>query len=383
MTNSDFPEVWRLDFDAVDALVEQALRQREADRNRRTLHDGRWDMVAKEVYGWSRAKTYLAAIICGLVARATDERADPRALQSSAPYGYAAASLWKVFLAHAQGEIDLLNLKGAPFNNSPFYGKRRVSADWENVATANRPILERTLELLDEIALMDQDKAKSALRGFLYSVPDHADKGRLVAKVDSLDLKSFFVSLDLFLLDAGEGGRRAQAMVAAAMALVHADKISTPQSVNDPSRTIPGDVRVTGDDQDGRRLALFAEAKQKRISREDIGTYADEIKQYDPRGLGMYAALVNDRSSARSERVKPLPDWSQILESEGVLMTVWSGPQEMVREAIVWSGLAADVAVARFVELLASYLQHVEVDESTILEWRELASRFGVVTEAR
>jgi hypothetical protein len=50
----------------------------------------------------------------------------------------------------------------------------------------------------------------------------------------------------------------------------------------------------------------------------------------------------------------------------------------MVREAIVWSALAADDAVARFVGLYVRYLRHVDVDQRTIDDWLARAKAFGV-----
>jgi hypothetical protein len=223
-------------------------------------------------------------------------------------------------------------------------------------------------------------EAGSALRSFLWAAPDAADARELVIDRSEthVDLPVFFDALDSFLLDDGENGRRAQAMVAASFALVHPENVDTPASVNDPSRSLAGDVRVLGTVQGVGSLALFAEAKQKLTHPEWVGQFVEEIKQKSPGGVGAYAALVNDRVRQRAKRASALPTWRSVLDETGVLMSLWENPADMVREAIVWSALAADDAVARFVGLYVRYLRHVDVDQRTIDDWLARAKAFGV-----
>lgn len=385
MNDTNQSTAWRLDLDAADALVERMLVQRDADRRNKVIHNAYWASVAEEVYGW-RAKTYLAAIMCGLVARATDARANPLSLQVGDPgsFGYSAPTLWQIIRSYAQGNVDLRNLKNQPFNNSPFYGKRLISRDWENVSPANRPILERTVELLERIAEMDGDQAVSALRGFLYNVPDDPARRKVgVLTAERLDLVGFFDRLNLFLESDGEQGRRAQAMVAAALALVHPDRIDTPRSVNDPSRKLAGDVRVLGEHPDSGRYALYAEAKQTRVEPELVDQFADEVRRSDDAGVAAYGALVNARSYARSRRALPLPSWREVLAQRGVVMAIWEDPAVMVRDALVWSGLDIRTGIGMFVERYVSYLQYIEVDVATITELAASMAEVGIEVSTR
>ncbi|GMA37551.1 restriction endonuclease, SacI family [Demequina litorisediminis] len=298
---------WQLDLAAAEIVMEQALAQRTADRANDNFVAGEWAEVSREVYGWAQAKTYLAAVLCGLVARATDARANPLSLQvgdDAGTFGYAATSLWQVIQGVAHGRVDLRSLKSQPFNNSPFGGKRILSSDWANVAPRNRPLLARTVSLMANVAEMSRSDAAQALRDFLSAVPDATLPSVLEAHLATshLDLVAFFESLETFLLDDGENGRRAQAMVAAAISLVHPLGTFTPKSVNDPSRTTPGDVSVTGVTSLGRRRGLYVEAKQKYTPAEWVGQFAHELAERDPAGVGAYAALVNDRTERSARR---------------------------------------------------------------------------------
>jgi hypothetical protein len=375
---------WQLDLGRAEAVVEQALSQREADRATAVFRPNEWADIAREVYGWRRAKTYLAAVFTGLVARATDGTANPLSLQvgdDDSSRGYAATSLWQTVQVQAQGRIDLRNLKSQPFNNSPFYGKRVLAADWENVATFNRKVLTRTVELMEAVSFMSKEEAAAALRSFMFAIPDSVldEHASIDFAATQVDLLALFESLEAFLLDDGENGRRAQAMVAASFAMLHPDHIDTPKSVNDPSRLLAGDVRVVGTVPQRGRLAMYAEAKQKYTPPEWVDQFATEIKETDPTGTGAYAALVNERAMTRGRRVSGLPHWRDVLRDTGVLMSIWDNPSDMVRDAIIWSGLEVPEAVGMFVDLYARYLQHVEVEPSTVREWRLRAASFGVV----
>jgi hypothetical protein len=375
--------LWQFSLRQAESTIESALAQRSADRVNHDFVPNDWAHIGQEVYGWARAKTYLAAVLCGLVARATDARADPLSLQvGEHEGGYAATSLWQVIQVHTQGRIDLKQLKSQPFNNSPFTGKRRIERDWQNVAAFNRPRLDRTIELLESVATMTDDEARDALRSFLFTSPDAKQVTVLRASVaeGSLDLSAFFEALDTFLLDDGENGRRAQAMVAAAFGLVHGELVDTPRSINDPSRGQPGDVRVvrSGDGESPR--ALFAEAKQKTTPPEWVDQFADEIHAHSIGGTMGYAALVNARASVKGRRLSELPDWREVLKDRGVVSAIWTNPADMVRDAIIWSALDAHTAIVRFVELYASYLVHVETTPSTVEQWRLLAKSCGIET---
>jgi hypothetical protein len=331
---------WKLDFDAADAAIYQALAQRSADRVNDAFAPNEWADISREVHGWP-AKTYLAAVLCGLVARATDELANPLALQVGGDenfHGYSATSLWQAIQNHAGGRVDLRNLKDQPFNNSPFTGKRVISRDWQNVATRSRPLLERTIDLLYSVSKMTMDEAKDALRSFLWGLPD----------------------------------------AAGALAMVHPDDVDTPHSVNDPSRTLPGDVRVTEKTFAAGSLGLYAEAKQKPTTPEMVRHFAEEITSKSPGGVAAYGALINESVQKRSRRAQPLPAWRDVLHETGVLMTIWDNPSDMLREALMWSGLRVNEGVSRFTLLYTQYLRHVEVPETTVNEWLALAKTFGV-----
>lgn len=375
-----------LDLSDVEATFVAALDQREADL-RNSYVPNEWADISKEVYSWTTARTYLAPVLCGLLARSVSESADPLSLQVSDAGdsgSYAAASVWTLIRGHAEGRMFLQNLKGAPLNNSPFNGKKRVDVHWSNVSSVNAPRFARLVQLLTDVSTMSQAEARAALRSFLYAAPNPPATDMFGASVEAggVSLQSMFTEVERFLQDNSENGRRGQALTAAAFALIHGDGVDTPQSINDPSRGAPGDVRVLRAEEP--RRALFAEAKQKVVQGEALTSFATEVREFDASGVTGYAALANRKTVAtgRARQDLALPDWRSILDETGTLMAVWDNPADLIRDAIVWSALDVTTAVARLSALYARFLGHVEVDEKTIPQWREAAERFGVLLEA-
>jgi len=376
---SSVPEV--LDMADGEVTVTSALSQRLADRRAaQPPAPGSWSKVKDEVYAWKGAKTYLAMLLVGLIARATSDKADARSLQANSgqPGSFNAARVWEIFYNHAEGRLFLLNLKRVPFNNSPFYGKRHFDPNWENVRSGNRVRLSRLAHWLDSLNTMSAEEAGVALRDFMSGIPDSPNAQLVKVTASGVSLPAFFEATEQFLLDNSEGGRRGQAFVAACFGLIHGDRVFTPSSVNDPSRNEPGDVRVT--ETDPERLALFVEAKQKLVKAADVHSFAKEVRQHDPTGVAGYAALVNDQHASRSS-LAGLPSWQEILEKDSVLMRIWSSPAELLSEAIFWSALDIDSAAAAFSALFARYLVHVGVEVETAQAWRDAIAGCGVVLE--
>jgi hypothetical protein len=378
---SESPAPEALDMSEVEVTVTSALSQRAADRRAaQPPTTGYWNKVREEVYTWKGAKTYLAMLLVGLVARATSDKIDARSLQANSgqPGSFNAARVWEIFYNHSEGRIFLLNLKRVPFNNSPFYGKRYLDPNWENVRPANRARLTRLATLLDSVNAMTKQQAAAALRDFMTGIPDSPNAQLVKATASGVNLPALFEATEQFLLDNSEGGRRGQAFVAACFGLIHGDRVFTPTSVNDPSRSEPGDVRVT--ETATERVALFVEAKQKLVKAADVHSFAKEVRQHDPTGVAGYAALVNDQHASRSS-LAGLPTWQEVLEKDSVLMGIWSNPAELLGSAIIWSARGIDSAAAEFSALFARYLVHVGVEAETVQAWRDAVAGCGVMLE--
>lgn len=363
---------WRLSLDAVDNTVADALRQRKAflthgaDQSR--LPEV-WRVRAQTVLGWTR-RTHFATVMAGLLARATDESANPLCLQlGDRSIGrYSAASVWQKYYDRAAGEgVSVNGLKRSPFVNGVYDQKKDLERGWAN--NENSREVDQVVEWMEDLATLDKASAMLALCAFLIEVPDAAQAldGEFTV-THAVDPVALFSAVKAFLDGDAEDGRRAQAFVAACLATVHPDKVDMPRSVNDPSRRAPGDAYAN---EDG--LALFAEAKWKTVSQADLEQFSNEVGARVPGAIAMYAALVNADSR------KPVADLESVVTANTKTLTaIYDSPEALLRSALVWSAKPLDEGVTEFLGHFLEYLEHIDVAPATMTKFLEVAQGLGV-----
>lgn len=362
---------WRLDRNAVDNTVADALRQRQAYLRHGADQSGlplAWRDRARTVLGWPR-RTHFAAVLAGLIARSTDELANPLCLQlGDGSLGrYGATGVWEKYFDRAIGEVSVNGLKRNPFVNGVYDQKRDLERGWAN--SDNSREVDEVVGWMEELATLDRDAARAALHAFLVEIPDAAmtvDGEFAIAR--SIDPGELFHVVKTFLAGDAENGRRAQAFVAACLATVHPEKVDSPRSVNDPSRRAPGDAYAN---QDG--LALFAEAKWKTVTQADLEQFSKEVGMRAPGAIALFAALVNADSG------KPVANLeAEVTNNTGTLTAIYDSPEDLLRSALVWSGRPIDVAAAAFLGNFLQFLQHIEVAPTTVTRFKEAAASLDI-----
>lgn len=365
---------WHLDLEAVEDAARDALRRRRAYLGNPGAADslpGVWRERSVEIQS-NKYRTHFAAVVTGLLARATDAEANPLSLQvggrPAQPGRYSAQSVWARFYAVAQGSISVNGLKSSPFVNGVYDQKKLLERGWsdnENTAT-----VDRLVGWMEEVAGLTRAQAESALDGFLLEVPDAPSVETVDYRaLEYLSVPEVLLTVENFLIADTENGRRGQALVAACLSLVHGEDVETPVSINDPSRRTPGDVWLIND-----ASRLVAEAKQKTVRSSDIRSFAKEVGDRLPDGVAAYAALVNADSK------KPLGgEWRTISDTQGVLTAIYDSPAELLRDAVIWSGMAFTPAVTRLCGLLRRQLIHLDVSPSTLAALDEALAVIRVV----
>ncbi|MCF8526878.1 MAG: restriction endonuclease, SacI family [Candidatus Nanopelagicales bacterium] len=365
---------WHLDLEAVENAARDALRRRQAYRQNPAAAvtlPVLWRDRSVEIQA-SRFRTHFAAVVTGLLARATDAAANPLSLQvggKPTPLGrYSAQSVWARFYGVAQGSISVNGLKSSPFVNGVYDQKKLLERGWSD--NANTATVDRLVGWMEEVAGFTRAQAEAALDAFLLEVPDAPSLATVdYQALEHLSVVEVLLTVENFLIADTENGRRGQAFVAACLSLVHGDDVETPVSINDPSRKTPGDVWLVNDTS-----RLVAEAKQKTVRSSDVRSFAKEVGDRLPDGVAAYAALVNADSK------KPLgSEWRAISETQGVLTAVYDSPAELLRDAVIWSGMAFTPAVTRLCGLMRRQLIHLAVAPSTLGAWDEALAIINVV----
>lgn len=389
---------WRFSASNAEENLMSLLVRRDALRNEpdfdpddaQFLHkhglSGEWITHGRTAYQW-KVRSPLALLLCGLLARATDASVDPLSIQAnSGDYGYNAAGLWKdVIVKHASGRISLRKLKSVPLNNSPFNGKRRLETNWQNTSSTSKEVITELHEMLTEVDGMSPSQAEAALLAVFLVAPDEAGMARgarsrqdtsypqLVSLVEFADSVTNFISLN------SDDGRRAQAFVTACLEVALADRITTPASINDPSRNSPGDVKSLLSVEAKDAGPLFVEVKDKLARRPEVEQFIKEVQSYDGQASAGYAALANTPAAEGAVALhSQIPAVEELIKSTGIPLVVWKSPLELLSQAAIWSGLPTSEVVWLCAHNYLKWLDHLDTGKNdSPADWEQRILSMG------
>lgn len=347
-----------------------------------------WVNNSRKAYSWA-TRTPLAMVLCGLLSRASNPFVDPYSLQEgSGEFGYNAHGLWSsVIYKHGSGIISLNRLKEIPFNNSPFNGKRSLDLTWPNMSEKSRKPITEAYKMLTSVSEMSPDQAKTALLSFLVAAPEPPISVSAFAFGDEDDLSKVTITLQEFcdevrnfILVNSDGGRRAQAFVAACIDVAKPGQTHTPASVNDPSRSSPGDVK-TFTERNGKKHhgPFFVEVKDKIVRRENVESYLVSVKQFSDQASAGYAAFANtDEVESKAATASQLPSAEKLTVSSGVPTILWRSPLELMSQVMAWSAIPASAAIWRCAHNYRYWLNHLDtgVNDSPA-EWERRMRKWG------
>ncbi|MGH7965819.1 MAG: restriction endonuclease, SacI family [Candidatus Binatia bacterium] len=310
------------------------------------------------------AKTYMPMLGTALLARATSEWVDTLALkETSGPHAYSARGLGHEVLvpASVKHQFDIRTTGREPLNNQPFFRNDRVDA----VERVRFPEAHRYLvECLQRVNELSSDDAVMALAAFIRVGFERARSVTHATLEDvALGLIASVSAAETLLAEDIEGGKRAQAMTAAAFDVVYgADRVRS-LLVNDPSRHFPGDVQAL--DPIGRAV-VSAEVRAKPIPRTEVEQFARALAEA---GItrGMIIALApNQPDFAASELVE------QLARERGVLMTITTSIYDLLLTAFAWSPKPLPEVLAEFPRRVSERLRGIDAEARTVRRWEDL-----------
>lgn len=344
-------------------------------RARRRLEEAiTWSQSARDVpldwldravlVGEAPAKTYTPMLGTALLARATDDRVDALALkETSGERAYSARGLGHAVLVPASVEFqfDIRTTGREPLNNQPFFRYDRVDAAERVKFPAHHRYLVECLEAANDLS---SDEALGALAAYLRvcfqraaSVIDDDLQG--VAS----GIRAIITAAKMLLAEDAEGGKRAQALVAAVFDVVYgSDRVRT-RLVNDPSRDFPGDVQAL---ETVGRVILSAEVRAKPMPATEIEQFARVLAQA---GVTRSMAVV----LAPNQPKLPYSDIAERLATElGVLTTVIDNVDDLLLTAFAWSPKPLPEVLAAFPDRVAQRLRSIDANRATVERWMAL-----------
>lgn len=265
-----------------------------------------------------RSSTVVAALGTAILAKATDQRVDVFALldRGEAPDSYSARSLADGVWARHRAELDVdLGANGAnPLNNTPFIGKTRID---EITGVRNQAGWAHFITCMEALkSLPSSAEARQALRGFILARSRSLLPSLNVAPQagDDLTSSALLEAIDGYVAEDSEGGRRAQACVAALLDAAFGSDRVVVGVINDPDRHAPLDVSVT-DGGDGFVIAM--EVKDKPVLDCHVRSSIEKtVKDHSLRNLGFVAV-------SKQQEIRNFDDVTRWAARHGVKVTIF------------------------------------------------------------
>jgi len=328
-----------VDRRTAEGVFQQALRLARSDVALPAEWIERTDRVAA-----STNKTFTPALGTALLAKATDRHVDAFSLREGGSHkSYSARSLAKNVLVPCSrvADIDIRTTGAEPLNNQPFLRADRIGVEL-NVRRGTEADLAYLCECLARADFLENETALAALAAFLRSrikasgeLEEVGIEGRPLVMARLVEATAAFVAAH------SEGGKVGQAVIAAALDLVHGE-VRT-RRINDPSRGWTGDIGVFVQG----RISLSVEVKQRPFVESEVLQFIDRLgAERVPRGL-----------------VAALGQGNAPLDTERLAASAWTR-----------FGIALDIVLG-FRRLLLDVIRHIRGDPH---EAMDLLPKFGL-----
>ena len=315
------------------------------------------------------SKTFIAMLGTALIARATDPRVDPTVLKATADpapgfIAFSARGVATGALAPLAVEFALdIGTRGRePLNNQPFFHNLTVHRGM-TVHTRVRPHLDDFVSTLERLRELPEEDLIPALAAFVALRRRSARRptrrveisGSVWTTADLIEATSDFVT------SYPEEGRRGQALVASVLDLVF-DNVRVGH-INDPGRTVPGDVYAGPGDGDPN---ISIEVKQKPVSASDILSWAASVAKAGLR-RGMYVLLAPTQAELDIQAIT-----LETLNVHGVSTRIIPGPRSLMQEAMIYSRFDVNGFMTEFPTKMLERLEEVGVASESLHEWETL-----------
>ncbi len=286
-----------------------------------------------EICETHNVRTHIAFLGTAILAKATDRSIDPFSIKatSSRPGAYSARGFGHGVLVPNAAElgIDLGTRGREPLNNQPYFRSVEVSSEMP-IKENSRPALDATMQVLADLSrVATEDEARAVLRAFIkvrrgyrrvYPEASHGVLG--ISSADFADETHSFVA------DSSEGGRRAQAAVAGLLAARFGPDRIVSNLVNDPDRSLPGDVGVR-DVDDPDKWAMLFEVRDKPVTVSDIRIFAEKAIEAGCPRAGMAAIASRQPQLDLREQIA-------FASEHGLLLRYFSGSRDLVYSLLFW-----------------------------------------------
>lgn len=321
-----------------------------------------------EQLGALETKTYIAALGGALLAKATDDRVDSLAQDMKAgAHGYSLRVVTEHLAERNHGRFHMGATGRNPLNNRPFLGGPSRIDEFTKINKGARPSFELFRDALVDLNRMNRSQAFEALAAWTrvrmaVQVKEQEEARQSLSLSTTLDPTELFETTELFVREDTEGGRRGQAMVAAALDCAFENVVLQP--INNPR---PGDVRVLR----GNHVVWAIEVKQAAVEEQTAFDLAREAHALGA-SLAMLVAIADDQQPLDRERVR-----RRALKDHRVMLEVVESVGELLSTVCVFSTTTLEEMVERFPGHYAERMREHGVSMAGRRRWSQLVEARG------
>jgi hypothetical protein len=354
----------------INAEIAKAVLFEEAKRAKSEPSNPAWVKRCEELHKLCDkiAQTHIAALGTALLAKAVDVNVDVYSLKRTqgGPRAYVARALAKdVLAAYApQLEIDIGVYGREPLNNQPYFRESRISREMPVKANA-RPALFYLVDILDQLDRIETpEKAREALRTYIQVRRGHFRRPLAAALAGATSIDELAKRIVAFTSSGSEGGKRAQAAAAGLLEAAFGEARVRTTRVNDPDRTLPGDVGVLIS-ADGLGWERVFEVRDKAVTEADLHHFINKASTAGVGRVGMVSAAA---------RQAPL-DWSDLRAQtarRGMQLVVYEGWANFLSEVVFWSSAPIAQLGPEAIAAIDRRLIWFDVEPDTLTAWRRL-----------
>lgn len=313
------------------------------------------------------SSTHIAFLVTAMLARSVSGDADLYAIKpkhaKNNENAYSARSLCHSVIVPLAAELGVnIGVSGRePLNNQPYF-RMTYLGDGTPVRESARPAFNYMVGLIDQLKHSTPTEARTALRAFIavrrrYHLVYATNVGALTVSWATLA-----GAITRLVGENSEGGRRAQAVVAALFDVFAGQEFVDSGRINDPSRHYPGDVAVRSHDGGWEKAV---EVRDKPVAESDVYIFGRNCLAKG----AVEAAIVLAAANQPRLNDAAIASWAS---RTGLGLSLFYGWDFFVEQALFWASAPRTETVALAVERIEARLITVEASSAAVDLWHEL-----------
>ncbi len=351
-------------------LAREILREECQEARLYEQRDNEWFKITADLANAcdSFGLIMIAMLGTALLAKATHAEVDVFSLKArdDSKGAYSARGLATNVLARESAALGInLGTDGRePLNNQPFFAPNRITKDLP-VHVNSQEAFRHLYAALEKLAPLTAElPRRRALRGYLAArfTKPRVERASLTG-IDELTIEQFIPVVRTFVGNDSEGGKRAQAVAAGALSvLTSMDRVKV-KRVNDPSRSIPGDVTVYSGITDNAVDRVF-EVRDKPVTLDEcLGL----LNKLSGTVIESSAVLAVARDQIHFDDASVQRRASKL----GLKFRIFFGWESFMRETLFWSEIGTGL-LGKSHKAIATYLEKLQVSEQGHDLWYSL-----------